>query len=53
MYTRLQKLGLCLSINSTLKLLDILGADHDRIVKDWVTALSKLTASSHVRSILE
>ena len=53
MYARLQKLGLCLSINSTLKLIDILGDDHDHLVKDWVTTLTTQTASSNVRSILE
>ncbi|KAL5515765.1 hypothetical protein EMCRGX_G000981 [Ephydatia muelleri] len=52
-YARLQKLGLCLSINSTLKLIDILGDDHDHLVKDWVTTLTTQTASSNVRSILE
>eukprot|EP00731_Ephydatia_muelleri_P000852 Em0001g852a len=47
-YARLQKLGLCLSINSTLKLIDILGDDHDHLVKDWVTTLTTQTASSNV-----
>eukprot|EP00731_Ephydatia_muelleri_P004086 Em0002g262a len=46
-YARLQKLGLCLSINSTLKLIDILGDDHDHLVKDWVTTLTTQTASSN------
>lgn len=47
-YSRLQKLGLCLSNTSTLKLLDILGTDHDHTVMEWVTALSKQTTTSHV-----
>ena len=51
MYSRLQKLGLCLSITSTLKLLDVLGTNHDHIVMDWVKELSKLTKTSHVRTI--
>ena len=51
MYSRLQKLGLCLSITSTLKLLDVLGTNHDHIVMDWVKELSKLTTTSHVRTI--
>ena len=51
MYSRLQKLGLCLSITSTLKLLDVLGTDYDHIVMDWVKELSKLTTTSHVRTI--
>eukprot|EP00731_Ephydatia_muelleri_P016851 Em0009g1275a len=46
-YSRLQKLGLCLSITSTLKLLDVLGTNHDHIVMDWVKELSKLTTTSH------
>ena len=32
-YSRLQKLGLCLVL---LKLLDVPGTDHDHIVMDWV-----------------
>ena len=51
MYSRLQKLGLCLSITSTLKLLDVLGTNHDHIVMGWVKELSKLTTTSHVRTI--
>ena len=51
MYSRLQKLGLCLSITSTLKPLDVLGTDHYHIVMDWVKELSKLTTTSHVRTI--
>ena len=51
MYSRLQKLGLCLSITSTLKLLDVLGTNHDHIVMDWVKELSKLTTTSHVRTL--
>eukprot|EP00731_Ephydatia_muelleri_P002391 Em0001g2391a len=46
-YSRLQKLGLCLSITSTLKLLDVLGTNHDHIVMGWVKELSKLTTTSH------
>ncbi|KAL5516953.1 hypothetical protein EMCRGX_G002412 [Ephydatia muelleri] len=46
-YSRLQKLGLCLSITSTLKLLDVLGTNHDHIVMGWVNKLSKLTTTSH------
>eukprot|EP00731_Ephydatia_muelleri_P010254 Em0005g840a len=45
-YSRLQKLGLCLSITSTLKLLDVLGTNHDHIVMGWVKELSKLTTTS-------
>ncbi|KAL5509146.1 hypothetical protein EMCRGX_G004456 [Ephydatia muelleri] len=44
---RLQKLGLCLSITSTLKPLDVLGTNHDHIVMGWVKELSKLTTTSH------
>ena len=51
MYSRLQKLGLCLSITSILKLLDVLGTNHDHIVMGWVKELSKLTTTSHVRTI--
>eukprot|EP00731_Ephydatia_muelleri_P006750 Em0003g998a len=39
-YSRLQKLGLCLSDSSTRALLDILGTDHDKVVKNWVSELS-------------
>ena len=40
MYSRLQKLGLCLPDSSTRALLDILGTDHDQVVKNWVSELS-------------
>ena len=37
--------------SSTLKLLDVLGTNHNHIVMDWVKELSKLTTTSHVRTI--
>ena len=47
-YSRLQNLGICLSNTSTVKLLDIIGHDHDHIVKKWVEELRKLMPTSHV-----
>ena len=47
-YSRLQILGICLSHTSTVKLLDIIGHDHDHIVKEWVQELRKLIPTSYV-----
>ena len=49
MYTRLEKIDLCLSSMSTWKLLDTLGMRHDDEVMEWVTALQVITPTSHVR----
>lgn len=47
-YTRLQKMGMCLSSVSTRGIIDSLGKDHDNTVLDWVENLIPCTPMSHV-----
>eukprot|EP00731_Ephydatia_muelleri_P021588 Em0014g179a len=39
-YTRLQRMGVCLSSNTVRKTIDMMGRDHDVAVKKWVEELS-------------
>eukprot|EP00731_Ephydatia_muelleri_P034358 Em0056g17a len=45
-YSRLQKAGVCSSSVSTRALVDILGTNHDAVVKEWVAALNAFTPTS-------
>ena len=47
-YTRLQKLGICLSHMATLTAVDQIGRDHDKPVLDWVHKLSTDISSTEV-----
>ena len=47
-YTRIEKIGLCLSSKSTWKLLDMLGMRHDDEVVELFAAVQVLTPTSHV-----
>eukprot|EP00731_Ephydatia_muelleri_P003037 Em0001g3037a len=40
-YSRLQKLGICLSSTATWALIDNMGQDHDTSVKQWMESLKK------------
>ena len=42
---------MCLSSVSTRALVDILGTNHDAVVKEWVAALNAFTPTSQARKI--
>ena len=47
-FTRLQKLGICLSSSGTLSAVDTLGKGHDEEVLSWVDCLRPLVSTTQV-----
>ena len=48
MYTRLQRLGLCLSHQGTLNTVDEMGKDHDSELIEWVEELKSTIDTEQV-----
>ena len=48
MYTRLQRLGLCLSYQGTLNAVDEVGKDHDSELLEWVEELKSTIDTEQV-----
>ena len=51
-YTRLQKLGVCMSHRSTLRMVDSLGKDHDEVVRKWQEELKETINTEMVMTFI-
>ena len=48
-YNRLQNFGICFSDVTTRKIIDNMGVDHDRHVRDWVKKLKATISPNQVK----